>query len=385
MFKLPNTLLPLLLASIILALSCTSTRAETGVSQNEIRIGMANALSGPASGLGNGIKKGSGVFFDKLNGAGGIHGRKIRLISEDDGYEPTRTALATEKLIKQDQVFALFGYVGTPTTKAVLPLIARNEIPLFAPFTGAEFLRTPVDHWVFNVRASYFEEAEMQVEHLIKDNGIKRIGVFIQGDAFGLAGNYSIVRALEKHGLKPVAEGRYQRNTDNIDGALASLQAGKPQAVIMVGAYNACAAFVKKAKSAGFAPKILSLSFVGTQDFIEAAGPEAEQVAITQVIPSPQDTSIALVRQYQADMRAAGYTTFDYTTLEGYINAAIFAEGLKAAGANLTRNGLVQALEKLNLNLGGLPVAFSAADHQGLKQVYLTQIRKGKAVPVSRL
>lgn len=385
MRALPNPLFLLLLGCALALLAPAWAVAETGVSDKEIRIGMANALSGPASGLGSGLKKGAVVFFDKLNASGGIHGRKIRLISEDDGYEPTKTAQATEKLIKQDQVFALFGYVGTPTTKAVLPLVARHEIPLFAPFTGADILRNPSERWVFNVRASYFEEAELQVNHLIKDHGITRIGVFIQGDAFGLAGNESIKRALEKHGLKPVAEGRYQRNSDNIDGALASLHAGNPQAVIMVGTYTACAAFVKKARNSGFTPKLSSLSFIGTQDFIDAAGSDGEQITISQVMPSPHDATLPLVKQYQQDMRAAGYANFDYTSLEGYVDAAILAEALKASGADLTRRALLQTLEKLRFNLGGLPVNFSSGKHQGLQQVYLTQVRKGRAVPVNKL
>jgi ABC-type branched-subunit amino acid transport system substrate-binding protein len=380
--RLPDFLLNLLLACTVWLAG--AAQAETGITPDEIKIGMVNALSGPAAGLGLGIKKGSGVFFAKVNATGGIHGRKIHLISEDDGYEPTKAAAATEKLIKQDQVFALFGFVGTPTTKAVLPILARNEIMLFAPFTGADFLRTPVDRQIFNVRASYDEEAEMHVTHLTRNLGLTRIGVFIQGDAFGLAGNDSIKRALKKHGLTPVAEGRYQRNSDNIDGALASLQAGKPQAVIMVGTYAACAAFVKKARSSDFAPEMASLSFVGTQDFINAAGIDGDKVLITQVMPSPHDASIPLVKQYQADMRSAGFTSFDYTTLEGYVNAAVFTEALKAAGAQPTRKGLAQALEKLNFNLGGLAVAFSASDHQGIKQVYLTQVRKGRAVPVGK-
>jgi ABC-type branched-subunit amino acid transport system substrate-binding protein len=153
----------------------------------------------------------------------------------------------------------------------------------------------------------------------------------------------------------------------------------------MVGTYSACALLVKKARASGFTPQFLSLSFVGTRDFIEASGPDAEGVMITQVMPAPDNTQLAIVRQYQLDMKAAGYKQLDYTSLEGYVNAAVFAEALKASGPELTRKGFVAALEKLNVNLSGLAVAFGSNQHQGLQQVYLTRVRGGKAVAVTKL
>ena len=359
--------------------------AETGVSDTEVKIGMANALTGPAGGLGVAIKKGSTVFFNKLNAAGGVHGRKVTLISVDDGYEPAQAAAATDKLVTQDKVFALFGYVGTPTSKAAIPIATKNGVPFFAPFTGAEFLRNPVDKWVFNVRASYWSETELQVEHLDKDLGIKKIGIFMQDDAYGVAGKEGVERALRTRGLKPVAEGRYKRNTEDIDAALATLKAANPEAVVMVGTYGACASFVKKARASGFKPKFLNLSFVGTSNFIKASAADGEGAYITQVMPSPDDASIPIVRQYQADMKEAGVTTFDYTSLEGYVNAAVFTEALKASGSDLSRQGFVAALDKLKINLGGLDISFSPTDHQGLKKVYLTKVQNGKAIPISKL
>jgi branched-chain amino acid transport system substrate-binding protein len=359
--------------------------AEPGVSATEIRIGMANAQSGPAAALGAGIKKGSGVYFDRINKGGGVHGRKITLLSEDDGYEPGKTVAATEKLVTQDQVFALFGYVGTPTSKVAIPIAARNGVPFFAPFTGADFLRTPVDKWVFNVRASYSAEIEMQVDRLIADVGAKRFALFIQDDAYGVVGKEALERALRKRQMAPVAEGRYKRNTEDVDAALALLKEAKPEAVLMVGTYKACAAFVKKAKASGFTPKLLNLSFVGTSDYIKAAGADGENTYITQVLPSPDDASAPIVRQYQADMKAAGFASFDYTSLEGYVSAAVLVEALKANGAELTRQSLLTTLEKMKVNVGGLDVSFSPSDHQGLKKVYITKVQGGKAVPVSKL
>jgi ABC-type branched-subunit amino acid transport system substrate-binding protein len=363
----------------------SSVMAETGVTPTEIKIGMANALTGPTAGLGLGVKAGSEAYFKKVNAAGGINGRKITLVSEDDGYDPPRTASATEKLIKKDGVFALFGYVGTPTSKAAMSLVTDNDIPFFAPFTGAEFLRTPINKNVFNIRSSYFNEIELQVERLVTDAGVTKIGLFYQEDTYGKVGKEGLQLALQRRKMTMAGEGHYLRNTEDVDAGLAALIAAKPEAVLMVGTYKACAELVKKASAAGFKPKFFNLSFVGTANFIKAAGEVAEGVYITQVVPSPFDESLPIVKQYHADMKAAGAGDADYTSFEGYINAVALVEGLKKAGPDLTRASFLAALEKLSVNLGGLDIAFGPQDHQGLNKVYLTKVQKGKPVQVTKL
>jgi ABC-type branched-subunit amino acid transport system substrate-binding protein len=305
-------------------------------------------------------------------------------VSYDDGYEPERAVGMTHKLITDDKVFTLFGYVGTPTSSAVLPLVSRAGIPYIAPFSGAEFLRNPVNKVVFNVRASYFDETEAMVQHLTRDLGVKRIGVFLQDDAYGNAGKAGVMRALMKNDLALAGEGKYKRNTVDVDAALAALQQANPEAVVMVGAYRACAAFVRKARAAGFHPKFLNLSFVGTSDFIKEAGPDGEGVYITQVLPSPDDLSLAVVRQYQADMKAAGVTETDYTSFEGYLDALVLAEALRRAGPDLTRSGFLAAFEGLHQDFGGLQVAYGPRNHQGLKGVFQTVVKDGRPVPVTR-
>lgn len=375
------SLLGLLFATIL----SSAALAETGVTATEIKIGMANAQSGPTAGLGQGIKAGSEAYFKKVNAAGGVNGRKIVLVSEDDGYDPQRTATATEKLIKKDGVFALFGYVGTPTSKAALSLVNDNNIPFFAPFTGAEFLRAPLNKNVFNIRSSYFNEIELQVERLVTDAGITKIGLFYQEDTYGKVGKEGLQLSLQKRKLNITGEGHYLRNTEDVDAGLAALLQAKPDAVLMVGTYKACAALVQKAHAAGFKPKFFNLSFVGTANFIKAAGENAEGTYITQVVPSPFDDSLPIVKQYQADMKAAGAGEFDYTSFEGYIDAVVLVEGLKKAGSDLTRASFLAALEKMNSNLGGLDIAFGPQDHQGLNKVFLTKVQKGKPVGVSKL
>lgn len=378
-----RTILKAATLALVLAAS-TLAAAEPGVTGTEVVVGMSNALTGPASALGTRLKAGALAYLQKVNAAGGVHGRKIRLVSYDDGYEPDRAAAMTQKLIQQDQVFALFGFVGTPTSTAVLPLVSKEGVPYVAPFTGAEFLRNPVNKVVFNVRASYFDETEGMVERLTRDLGVKKIGIFIQDDAYGNAGKAGVMRALVKNNLTLAGEAKYKRNTVDVDAAVAALKAAGPEAVVMVGTYKACAAFVKKARGAGFQAKFLNVSFVGTSDFISEAGADGEGVYITQVMPSPDDATLPLVRQYQADMKAADAAATDYTSLEGYIDAVVLVEVLRKAGPNLTRAAFLAAFEGLQADLGGVKVEYSARSHQGLKGIFHTVVKGGRPVPVTR-
>lgn len=368
---------------LVLAATAPLAAAENGVTQTEILLGMSNAQSGPASALGINLKEGAVAYFNKVNAAGGVNGRKIKLVSYDDGYEPDRAAAMTRKLIEEDKVFALFGYVGTPTSTAVLPLASKAGVPYIAPFTGAELLRNPVNKIVFNVRASYFDETEAMVERLTKDLGIKKIGVFLQDDAYGNAGRSGVMRALVKNGMALSGEGKYKRNTVEIDSAVDALKAAAPEAIVMVGTYKACAAFVKKARAQGIKARFLNVSFVGTSDFIREAGADGEGVFITQVVPSPEDASIPLVKQYQDEMKAAGRTGNDYTSLEGYLDAVVMVEALRKAGADLTRASFITAFEGLNTDVGGVKVNYSRTSHQGVKGIFHTVVKGGKPVSIS--
>jgi ABC-type branched-subunit amino acid transport system substrate-binding protein len=356
-------------------------QTEDGVTASEVRIGMANALSGPASGLGTDLKAGAEAFIARTNAAGGVGGRKIVLVSKDDGYEPDKSAAATRALIEQDKVFLLFGYVGTPTSAAAVPLASKAGVPYLFPFTGAEFLRNPVNKLVFNVRASYFDETELMVERLTKDAGAKSIALFIQDDAFGEAGKAWVNRALHKRNMKVAAEARYKRNTLEVDPGLAIIKAANPDGVVFIGTYASLAAIVKKAKAQGIKAKFMTVSFIGTAGFLKEAGADGDGVYITQVMPSP-DSSSPLVKQYLADMKGG---LVNYGSLEGYVDAMVLVEALKKTGTKLTRASFLSALESLNVDLGGLKVGFSATSHQGAKDVFLTVVKGGKAVQVDKL
>ena len=356
--------------------------AEDGVSTTEIRVGMVNAQSGPAADLGLGIYHGALGYFQRVNAAGGVHGRTLLLISKDDGYEPARTAAQTRLLVKAHEVFALLGYVGTPTSRAALPIALQGQVPYLFPFTGAEFLRTPAKPGVFNIRASYIEETEQLVEHAFQDLGIQRIALLMQDDSFGEAVKGGLSGALFKHGLQIDAQARIQRNSLDVADAIDTLRSAQPQAVFFVGTYRQLTAAIKQAKAVGLNTRFLTVSFIGTEGFIREAGSDADGVYISQVVPSPQDTSLALVQAYRTDVNPL---YLGHASLEGYIGAMVFVQALRDAGTAPTREKFVEALEHINTDLGGFKVNFSRADHQGSEAVYLTRIENGQAVTVDKM
>ncbi len=371
-----------LLAAMFGLLPALATDAEDGVHSDEIRLGMANAQSGPAAGLGIGIRAGAQAYFARINAEGGVHGRKIALIVNDDGYEPARSVANTEALIETNKVFALLGYVGTPTSRAAVPIALRAQVPYLFPFTGAEFLRTPVKPWIFNIRASYFDETEEMVERMTADLGIEKIALLMQDDSFGETVKSGVVGALHKRGMQIHAEARIQRNSLDVEAAVAALLPAQPEAIVFIGTYQQLAEAIARAKALGSAARFFTVSFIGTENFIAAAGANADGVYITQVMPSPHDASRAIVKNYLADIAPADV---GYTSLEGYIDAAVFVAALRDAGPQPTRLELVKALEALNLDLGGFKVAFSPSNHQGSDAVFLIEIRGGKAVPVETM
>jgi len=337
--------------------------AEDGVTDKEIRIGMANALSGPASGLGVNLKAGADAFLAKVNAAGGVNGRKVVLVSKDDGYEPERCKSNTEKLIKDD-VFALLGYVGTPTCVAALPLINDAKIPFFGPFTGAEVLRDPFSKWVFHLRASYYDETGLIVKQLTS-LGLKKIAVFYQNDTYGKAGLEGVKRALKPLGLEPVALGTVERNTVEVAKAVAEIVPKGPDAVVQISAYKSCAAFIREARKTGYGGTYFNVSFVGTQALADELGREGRGIVVSQVMPFPFSTTTPISREYLAAVAKAGPEAQpNYSSMEGYLSAKVFTEGLRRSGRNPSRESLVSGLESIqNANFGGFRVDFNPKDH----------------------
>jgi ABC-type branched-subunit amino acid transport system substrate-binding protein len=364
-------------AAFVLALVLTLSGAANaqGVSGDTILIGQSAALSGPAEELGKEMKAGAEAYFDAVNKSGGINGRKIKLVSLDDGYEPERAAANTKTLINENKVLALFGYVGTPTSNASLPIFTEAKVPFIGAFTGAQSLRDPYNRYIFNVRASYFDETEAIVGHLVQQ-GIKNIGVFYQNDAYGKAGLAGVERALKKRNLEIAITATVERNTVDVSKAVEALAKSKTGAVIMISAYKSCAAFIKEMKRVGALQQYWNVSFVGSRALSNELGDDGRGVQISQVVPFPWQDSIPIVREYQKRIGGAQKTSF--TSLEGYIAAKVLVEGMRRAGKNLNRESLVDGLAGLGkVDLGGFTVHYAADNHNGSSFVDLTIISRG--------
>jgi ABC-type branched-subunit amino acid transport system substrate-binding protein len=365
-------------ALAMLLLSTMGVRAaETGVTDSEIRMGQFAAQTGPAAELGKRMQLGILAHFNAVNAAGGIGGRKLALVSRDDGYEPEKAALAVKALIEEDKVFALIGSVGTPTTLAAVPAINAAGIPLIGPFTGAQALREPFNRNLFHVRASYFDETERIVQHL-STVGIKKIAIFYQNDSYGKAGLEGVMRALTKRNLQPAASVTVERNSIDVTAALAEILKTGPEAVIQISAYKSCAALIKQAKAKSYGGQFFNVSFVGSKALADELGDPGAGVTISQVVPFPYTPSSAIVREYQQRMTAAGNKEFDFSSMEGFLAAKVFTEGLRKAGKNPTRESFVTGLESLrDYNLGGFTVNYSGKSHEGSRYTDLTIVGRG--------
>jgi ABC-type branched-subunit amino acid transport system substrate-binding protein len=293
----------------------------------------------------------------------------------DDGYEPDRATKNTHQLIEKDKVFALIGYVGTPTSYAVKPIVTEAKIPFFGAFTGAEGLRNPMNKYIFNIRASYYNETERLVDWLVPQSK-KRIAVFYQNDSYGKAGLDGVQIAMKKHKLAIVALGTVERNTVGVDKAVKDIAAAKPDAVIMISAYKSCAAFIKAMNKTGLRPDYLNVSFVGSEALAEELGPDGQGVLISQVVPHPSDPAFSVGKEFSLLVdKYAKNVHSSFNTLEGYLVAKAFVEGLKRAGKDLTRDSLIAGLETMNkVELGNFPITFSPTNHNGSRYIGLAVI-----------
>lgn len=364
-------------AAIALLLAARLAGADDGVTDKTIVLGQSAALSGPAAALGTAMRDGALAWFDAVNAAGGVGGRQIVLKTLDDGYDPARAGANTGALVDKEHVFALFGYVGTPTSNAALPVAARQGVPFFAPMTGAPSLREPFDRNIFNIRDGYADETEKIVEHL-DATGVRQIAVLYQNDAFGKAGLDGVTKALEKRKRKVFATATVERNSTDVDAAVATMKAVRPHAVIIVTAYKSSAAFIRAMRKADHVPFFWNVSFVGSRALADELGADANGVMISQVMPSPWDERLAVVKEYRKLYLAKPGRDADYASLEGFIAARVFVEGLRHVGATPTRKGFVRALETMGAaDLGGYTVKFAPGNHNGSDFVDLSIITKG--------
>ena len=331
-------------------------------SGGKIVLGQSAPFTGPAAQLGIQFNRGANVWFDQINAQGGVAGRKIELRKMDDGYEPDRCAANTRKLIDEG-VFALFGYIGTPTSLAAVPLAKKEFVPFIAPFTGAMALREPFSKYVFHMRASYNDETALIVRQMTTLD-LKKVAVFYQNDAYGKAGLDGVILALSALNLKPVAQVTVERNSVDVDAAVKALVAAAPDAIVQVSAYKSCAAFIRAARKAGYGGTFYNVSFVGTQALADELGKDGAGVVVTQVVPSPYNAARPIAREFvEAVKKAGGDAQANFSSMEGYLAAKVFTEGLRRASSP-TRDGLIAGLESMSdQSFGGFAVNFSSTNH----------------------
>lgn len=359
-----------------MALAAGPLAAEQGVTDDNIEFAQVAALEGPAAALGTGMRQGLMAAFEEANRAGGINGRSISLTSMDDGYEPDRSVTQTRSVIDSGDYLALVGPVGTPTTKATQPIATEANMPMIAPFTGAGFLRDSALQNVVNVRATYDAETQAWVDYLVDDLGLTDIAILFQDDGFGRVGLAGVEKALEARGMSLVAEGSYTRNTVAVKSALLDIRKAKPQAIVMVGAYKPLAEFIKLSRKMKMDPTFVTISFVGSKALAAELGADGDGVIVSQVVPQPWDTNLAIVAEYQAALSALEASAEPgFVSLEGYVAGRLVIEGLRKAGADLTRDSFMTAMNTLGtVDLGGMTLTFGPGDNQGSDDVFLTRI-----------
>lgn len=374
-------------ALLLLLLLLPTPRAQAqepspGVFADRILFGQSAAFEGPASALGLEMRRGILAAFEEQNAAGGIDGRRLELVSYDDGYEPERAVANTQRLIEQDRVFALIGPVGTPTSAAAAPLAVDAGVPLIGPFTGAEFLRDPKYASVVNLRASYFQETGRIVAWLTGEMGLSRISVLYQDDSYGRAGLAGMRQALGERSMVPASLGAYTRNTTAVKRALLAIRAGNPQAVVIIGAYEPSALFVRWAHKLGLYIPFVNVSFVGSNALVEALEGDYAGSYISQVVPAPESDLLPLLARYRAAMRAsAPEASIGFVSLEGYLAGRLAIAVLQTMQGPPTREGFLATLrEQGSIDLDGFLLVYGEGDNQGSDAVFLTRIDEAGAI-----
>ncbi|MXZ46028.1 MAG: ABC transporter substrate-binding protein [Chloroflexi bacterium] len=356
--------------------TATPDDGTSGVTSESILFGQSAAFEGPAAELGRSMRLGILAAFQEANEAGGVNGRRLELISMNDSYEPEAAIANTRQLIEEDQVFALIGAVGTPTSRSTTPIAAEAGVPNIAPFTGAAFLRDPSWGNIINLRASYNQETEEMVDRLIRDLDITSVGIMYQDDSYGRAGYGGVVAALDRRGLGPSSIGIYPRNTTAVKTALLDLSEGNPEAVVQIGAYEPVAELILWAREVDWEPVFLNVSFVGSNALARALGFRGVGVFVTQVVPFPWDDTQPVVAAYQRALKAHDPEAEPgFVSLEGYIAGRLAIIGLERCGAEVDRSCFLDSiLGAEELDIDGFPLSFGEGDNQGSDAVFMTVI-----------
>jgi branched-chain amino acid transport system substrate-binding protein len=352
-----------------------------------IKIGMVNDQSGPNKGAGKSMRVGVDAYFKAVNEKGGVNGKKIELVTADDKYVPDNTVDALLKLIEQQKIFAVVGTIGTSNGVSIMPVVKEYKLPFVAPRSGASNFRTPVTREIFNIRASHQEEVDKVVDLLVKEGGAKRFALFYQNDTFGMDIMTCTENALKRHGLSLVAKGSFERGTQAVTSALATIMEGKPDAIILGSIYGPGAEFAKAARKEGLKSYLATGSFAGGSNLVKAAGPAAEGILMTQVVPHLDDLSLPLTKECkEAIDKNAEDVGFNAVTMEGCMTAKSMVLALQSAGNPPTQEGFIKAYESMkDVDMGGIKLSFTADNHQGQSNVFLEVVKDGKLVPLKSL
>lgn len=370
-------------------LCCFSLQAQVAA---PIKIGMSAPFSGRAERLGLDYRAGAQLVFAQVNQQGGIAGRPLELLTLDDGYEPRRTVDNTRQLVFHDKVLVLFGYIGTPTSNAVLPLLRHEQIPFIAPFSGADLLRQPEDQFIFNFRASYAQEAKAQIDYLVDQRHFKKIALLIQADEFGASLERNFLAELNRRQLKPLVISRFKRNTTDLAQAVAALVAQQPDVVLTVGTYQVLIDAIKLAAASNFNPLYSVVSFTGVSELSSLLN-NRHQVLASMVMPDPQHSTLQLVQAYRhqfelqlsATAMAQGAPAtgrLSDVALEGFAAATILVGALKQCVAEITQSCLLQALPQQSVY--DFPLKYDAKRHQASQYVELVWLKNQTLETLSR-
>lgn len=338
--------------------------AEPGVTKTSIRIGQSAGVTGPVAGSVKEQIAGAQVYLKTVNANGGVGGRRIELVTYDDGFDAKRTPDNVRKLIQDDKVFALFMVRGTPQNESILPIIAAEKVPLVAPLTGAITLHRPVNRYVFNVRAKYQDEVARAINHL-STSGMNRIAIFYASDGFGQDVFEGFSTALQARGTQPAASANFARPMGDISQGVASVNKAKPQAVLVIGSGSEAARIIRELRKAGSEAQFVTLSNNAADSFIKELGEDARGLIITQVVPGTNSSQMTLASEYRSMARQQGIEPTN-AGMEGFMSAKVLVEGLRRAGSDLTRERLINALEAMrDYDLGGILISYSPQRHTG--------------------
>lgn len=362
--------------ALIAGLMWQGSTAAQGVTNTEILLGQTTTLSGPLAELGQDALAGAKAYFDYINEQGGVHGRKIRLITLDDGYNPEKAVANVKDLIEKEQVLSLFGVIGTPANLAIMPLIEKAGVPNIGPASGADAMRVPFKRLVFHTTPSYADEIAKIVEHL-SVRGISKIGAVYQNNAFGKEGLANLERIVGERKLTLAGAAGIESSGADAEQAAEMLLKTEPQAILMITAGKASVDFIKSTNKRAIGMQYFALSVMASQAAIKALGADGVGVVVSQTSPFPFSATSGIVQEYQRVMKKMGIKTWSFASIGGFISAKIMVDGLKYAGRNLTRERLVEALETMGkMDYDGFVINYSRNSHLGHRYIELTVISR---------